>query len=44
MHATGSDGQTVVLVSVPSFERTGTMVLLNLKNMDLHPITFGAEM
>mmetsp|Transcript_5461 Transcript_5461/g.14757 ORF Transcript_5461/g.14757 Transcript_5461/m.14757 type:complete len:460 (-) Transcript_5461:556-1935(-) len=40
----GPNNQSVLLLELPSFEHTGTMVLLNLKTMSTHPITFGAEM
>jgi hypothetical protein len=34
----------VVIVAVPSFDRSGLMVLLNLKTMAIHPIAFGAQL
>ncbi|KAF5833035.1 DNA polymerase alpha/epsilon subunit B-domain-containing protein [Dunaliella salina] len=40
----GPNGQSVLLLALPSFEHTGTIVLLNLRTMATHPITFGAEM
>ncbi len=31
------------LVCVPCFARTGALVLLNLRTLACHPITFGAQ-
>ena len=38
----GTGGKTLV-VSVPSFATTGTMVLVNLRTLECHPITFGDD-
>lgn len=37
-------GGQVRLVSVPNFSRTGTIVLLNLRTLQCHPITFATPM
>jgi DNA polymerase delta subunit 2 len=37
---TGSDGQIVRLILVPSFAETHTIVLVNLRTLNCHPITF----
>ncbi|XP_039262136.2 DNA polymerase delta subunit 2-like [Styela clava] len=38
---TGNDGQSVLAISVPSFDKTETAVLLNLRTLTCEPITFG---
>ncbi|GFR50147.1 hypothetical protein Agub_g12308 [Astrephomene gubernaculifera] len=40
----GSGGVAVRLVAVPSFARTGTMVLLNLRTLACHPIRFDGSL
>jgi DNA polymerase delta subunit 2 len=35
----GDDGQVVQLISVPSFEKTKSFVILNLETLDAHPVT-----
>lgn len=35
-------GGSVRLVAVPSFAATGTLVLLNVRTLECHPVTFGA--
>lgn len=37
----GTQGQVVQLISVPSFVKTKTFVLLNLQTLDCHPVTVG---
>lgn len=41
---TGPKGQVVRLISVPSFTKTSTIVLVNLKTLATHPITFNADL
>ena len=36
---TGASGQVVQLISVPSFEKTSSFVLLNLETLDAHPVS-----
>jgi DNA polymerase delta subunit 2 len=40
----GPKGQVVRLISVPSFTKTSTIVLVNLKTLATHPITFNADL
>ncbi len=40
----GREGQQVRLVCVPRFCDTGTLVLVNLATLRVHPITFDAGM
>jgi DNA polymerase delta subunit 2 len=39
----GSRNESVVTVSVPSFEATGTIVLVNLVTLNCEPIVFDAN-
>lgn len=39
----GSEGQLVRLISIPKFCETGTAVVLNLKNLECHTLTFGTS-
>lgn len=39
----GPQGQAVRLVSVPSFINSNTIVLVNLKTLATHPITFSPD-
>ncbi|KAL1540825.1 DNA polymerase delta subunit 2 [Salvia divinorum] len=39
----GSDGQVVRLVCIPKFAETGTAVMLNLRNLECHALTFGSQ-
>jgi DNA polymerase delta subunit 2 len=36
----GAEGQNVRIVMVPSFVDTNTVVLVNLRTLNVHPITF----
>ncbi len=38
----GPAGQRVRLVAVPSFASSGTLVLVNLRTLQCHPVNFGA--
>jgi len=38
--AKGSNGQVVRLIAVPAFDKTRTIVLVNLDTLNCHPITF----
>ena len=40
----GSEGQEVRVVSVPDFSSTGTMVLVNLRTLGVHPVQFECSM
>ena len=40
----GPDGQIVRVIAVPDFASTGTMVLVNLKNLEVHPVQFECGM
>lgn len=42
--AVGPDGQVVRVIAVPDFSTTGTMVLVNLKNLEVHPVQFECDM
>lgn len=39
----GSDGQVVRLICIPRFAETGTAVMLNLRNLECHALTFGSQ-
>ncbi|KAL0405011.1 UNVERIFIED_CONTAM: DNA polymerase delta small subunit [Sesamum radiatum] len=39
----GSDGQVVRLVCIPRFAETGTAVVLNLRNLECHALSFGTQ-
>ncbi|XP_024459203.1 DNA polymerase delta small subunit isoform X2 [Populus trichocarpa] len=39
----GSEGQLVRLISVPKFCDTGIAVVLNLRNLECHTLSFGAQ-
>ena len=40
---TGPEDQKVLLVSLPRFASSGTLVLVNLKTLAVHPIQFDAD-
>ena len=40
----GPAGQRVLLITVPRFSQGGTCVLVNLRNMDCHPMTFNSSL
>uniref|UniRef100_A0A2P2JD28 DNA polymerase delta small subunit n=1 Tax=Rhizophora mucronata TaxID=61149 RepID=A0A2P2JD28_RHIMU len=39
----GSEGQLVRLISIPKFCETGVAVVLNLRNLECHTLTFGTQ-
>ncbi|KAI3471531.1 hypothetical protein Pfo_028181 [Paulownia fortunei] len=39
----GSDGQVVRLICIPRFAETGTAVVLNLRNLECHALSFGTQ-
>ncbi|KAE8668455.1 DNA polymerase delta small subunit [Hibiscus syriacus] len=39
----GSEGQSVRLISIPRFCETGVAVLLNMRNLECHALTFGTQ-
>ncbi|EYU39945.1 hypothetical protein MIMGU_mgv1a006524mg [Erythranthe guttata] len=39
----GSDNQVVRLISIPRFAETGTAVVMNLKNLECHALSFGTQ-
>ncbi|KAL7098057.1 hypothetical protein ACP275_10G181600 [Erythranthe tilingii] len=39
----GSENQVVRLISIPRFAETGTAVVMNLKNLECHALSFGAQ-
>ncbi|XP_011004837.1 PREDICTED: DNA polymerase delta small subunit-like isoform X2 [Populus euphratica] len=39
----GSEGQFVRLISIPKFCNTGIAVVLNLRNLECHTLSFGAQ-
>ncbi|XP_056171046.1 DNA polymerase delta small subunit isoform X2 [Syzygium oleosum] len=39
----GSEGQLVRLICIPNFCETGTAVVLNLRNLECHTLTFGTS-
>ncbi|KAI6673833.1 hypothetical protein NL676_001739 [Syzygium grande] len=39
----GSEGQLVRLICIPKFCETGTAVVLNLRNLECHTLTFGTS-
>ncbi|KAB1216451.1 DNA polymerase delta small subunit [Morella rubra] len=39
----GSEGQLVRLICIPRFCDTGVAVVLNLRNLECHPLSFGTE-
>lgn len=41
--ATGSEGQKVLLISLPRFSSSGMVVLVNLRTLAVHPIQFDAD-
>jgi len=40
----GSDGQAIRIVAVPDFASSGTMVLVNLRTLAIHPVQFDAQL
>ena len=38
----GPEGQTVLLITLPRFSSSATLVLVNLRTLALHPILFDA--
>jgi DNA polymerase delta subunit 2 len=40
----GSDGQIVRLICIPIFSETGVAVVLNMRNLECHTLTFGTEL
>lgn len=40
---TGPEGQKVLLISLPRFSSSGTLILVNLKTLAVHPIQFDAD-
>ena len=40
---TGSEGQKVLLISLPRFSSSGMVVLVNLRTLAVHPIQFDAD-
>ncbi len=44
MAGAGREGQQVRLVCVPRFCDSGTIVLVNLATLHVHPITFDASL
>ena len=39
----GSGGQQVLLVTLPRFSSSGSLVLVNLRTLAVHPIQFDAD-
>ncbi len=39
----GPEGQKVLLISLPRFSSSGTLILVNLKTLAVHPIQFDAD-
>ncbi|KAL6506046.1 DNA polymerase delta subunit 2 [Orobanche hederae] len=39
----GSEGQVVRLICIPRFAETGTAVVLNLRNLECHTLSFGTQ-
>ncbi|KAL7138607.1 hypothetical protein ABFS83_10G175000 [Erythranthe nasuta] len=39
----GSENQVVRLISIPRFAETGTAVVMNLKNLECHALSFGTQ-
>ncbi|XP_065857332.1 DNA polymerase delta small subunit [Euphorbia lathyris] len=39
----GSEGQLVRLISIPKFAETGVAVVLNMRNLECHTLSFGTE-
>ncbi|XP_031263427.1 DNA polymerase delta small subunit-like isoform X2 [Pistacia vera] len=39
----GSEGQLVRLVSIPKFSKTGIAVVVNLRNLECHTLSFGTQ-
>lgn len=42
MTVAGPEGQTVLLLSLPKFASSGTLILVNLQSLAVHPILFDA--
>ncbi|DBA76745.1 TPA: hypothetical protein ACH3X2_008775 [Trebouxia sp. C0005] len=40
---TGPEGQKVLLISLPRFSSSGSLILVNLKSLAVHPIQFDAD-
>ncbi|KAJ4831018.1 DNA polymerase delta subunit 2 [Turnera subulata] len=40
----GSEGQLVRLISIPKFSETGVAVVLNMRNLECHTLSFGTEL
>ncbi|KAJ8756307.1 hypothetical protein K2173_025119 [Erythroxylum novogranatense] len=40
---TGSEGQVVRIISIPKFSETGIAVVLNMRNLECHTLTFGTS-
>ncbi|KAK7259527.1 hypothetical protein RIF29_25136 [Crotalaria pallida] len=40
----GSEGQLVRLICVPKFNETGVAVMLNLRDLECHPLSFGTQL
>lgn len=40
----GSEGQQVLLISIPRYSTSGTLVLVNLRTLAVHPIQFDADL
>ena len=40
---TGRDGQRVVTVAVPSFAKTGSVVLVNVRTLECQTVAFDAD-
>jgi DNA polymerase delta subunit 2 len=41
LYAAGPQGQKVMLIAVPSFAKTGQLVLLNLRTLQCEPVSCG---
>ena len=44
MHNTGSQGQTVLLITVPNFDLTHSCVLVNLTTLECQELTFSTTL
>ena len=44
MHNTGSQGQTVLLITVPNFDLTQSCVLVNLTTLECQELTFSTTL
>ncbi|KAK6945374.1 DNA polymerase alpha/delta/epsilon, subunit B, partial [Dillenia turbinata] len=40
---TGTEGQSVRLISIPKFCETGVVVVLNMRNLECHALSFGTQ-